>query len=172
MQHEIDELDSDLEEDAWAATQDALPGAKTAKNLLQRNTRLAVRIKCVRFSPDGTQFAAATTEGLILYSNKQESEAYFNPFMIDEEVSIDNIIAKVKSEEYLTALMLALRLNMSEVTQTVYKCIPSESIALIIAHLPEMMLLKLLEFMSEEIEQRRDIHWAMVWLQNILKFHG
>ena len=51
-----------------------------------------------------------------MYSNKQENEAYFNPFMIDEEVSIDNIIAKVKSEEYLTALMLALRLSLSEVT--------------------------------------------------------
>ena len=172
MQHEIDEIDSDLEEDAWAAAQDVLPGAKTAKNLLQRNTRLAVRIKCIKFSPDGTQFAAATTEGLILYSNKQENEAYFNPFMIDEEVTLDNVISKVKSEEYLTALMLALRLNITEVTQTVYKCIPSDNIPLLIAHLPEMMLLKLLEFISEEIEQRRDIHWVMVWLQNILKFHG
>ena len=36
--------------------------------------------------------------------------------MIDEDVTLDNIIAKVKSEEYLTALMLALRLNISEVT--------------------------------------------------------
>jgi len=53
MQHEIDELDSDLEEDAWQ-TKDDLPGAKTAKNMIKRNTKLAVRIKCVKFSPDGT----------------------------------------------------------------------------------------------------------------------
>ena len=97
MQHELDEMDSDLEEDAWATAKDTdLPGAKTPKNLLQRNTRLAVRIKCIKFSPDGTQFAAATTEGLVLYSNKQNSEAFFNPFMIDEQVTLDNIIAKVK----------------------------------------------------------------------------
>ncbi len=69
LQHEIDELDSDLEEDAWQ-TKDDLPGAKTAKNMIKRNVKLAVRIKCIKCSPDGTQFAAATTEGLIIYSNK------------------------------------------------------------------------------------------------------
>jgi hypothetical protein len=37
--------------------------------MIKRNTKLAVRIKCVKFSPDGTQFAAATTEGLVIYSN-------------------------------------------------------------------------------------------------------
>ena len=48
----------------------------------------------------------------------------FNPFEIDENVTIDNIIAKVKSEEFLTALVLSLRLNMPEVIDTVYRCVP------------------------------------------------
>ena len=58
MQHELDQIDSDLDEDVWAtaaaSNQDNLPGAKTAKNLLKRNVKLAVRIKNVSFSPDGT----------------------------------------------------------------------------------------------------------------------
>ena len=58
LQHEIDELDSDLDEDVWATAasqnQEGLPGVKTAKNLLKRNAKLAVRIKNVCFSPDGT----------------------------------------------------------------------------------------------------------------------
>ena len=33
MQHEIDELDSDLEEDAWQI-RDNLPGVKTVKNMV------------------------------------------------------------------------------------------------------------------------------------------
>jgi len=70
MQHEIDELDSDLEEDAWGSTQKDLPGARSAKNMIKRRTKLAVRVKCIKFSPDGTSFAAATTEGLVIYSNK------------------------------------------------------------------------------------------------------
>lgn len=109
MQHEIDELDSDLEEDAWQ-TKDDLPGVKTVKNMIKRNTKLAVRIKDLKFSPDGTTFAAATTEGLIIYSNKLQSHI-FNPVLIDSTVTLDNIIEKVKDENYTTALALALRLN-------------------------------------------------------------
>lgn len=131
MQHELDELDSDLDEDVWATSnrQDSsMPGAKTAKNLLKRNVKLAVRIKSVSFSPDGTQFAAATTEGLVIYSNSQRGNDFFNPYEIDEHVTLDNIIAKVKAEEHLTALVLALRLNISEVTTTVYRCVPLPSV--------------------------------------------
>ena len=64
--------------------------------MIKRNTRLAVRIKCIKFSPDGTQFAAATTEGLIIYSNRLATNQVFNPIMIDESVTLDNIIEKVK----------------------------------------------------------------------------
>jgi hypothetical protein len=46
-----------------------LPGVKTAKNLIKRNTKLAVRIKSLKFSPDATQFVAATTEGLVIFTN-------------------------------------------------------------------------------------------------------
>ena len=39
--------------------------------------------------------AAATTEGLVIYSNQLHTSDYFNPFAIDEEVTLDNIIAVV-----------------------------------------------------------------------------
>jgi len=35
----------------------------------------------------------------------------FNPIEIDETVTIDNIIAHVKSEEYLTALIVRLSVH-------------------------------------------------------------
>ena len=58
LQNELDQIDSDLEEDVWAsaagAKDSSMPGAKTAKNLLKRNVKLAVRIKKICFSPDGT----------------------------------------------------------------------------------------------------------------------
>lgn len=129
-----------------------MPGAKTAKNLLKRNVKLAVRIKSIKFSPDGTQFAAATTEGLIIYSNRPALESYFNPYLIDESVTIDNIISKVKAEEYLTALVLSLRLDDPNVLQTVYKCVPSDSIPLIISNMPEVLLVRLLNFLAHQIE--------------------
>ena len=65
-----------------------------------------------------------------------------------------------------------MRLNLAEVTQTVYKCIPVSSVPLIIAHMPEMLLLKLLQFLATEVENGREVHWVMIWLEAVLKYHG
>ena len=35
-----------------------------------------------------------------------------------------------------------------------------------------MLLLKLMQFLAVDIENGREIHWAMVWLESILKYHG
>jgi hypothetical protein len=45
----------------------------------------------VKFAPDGTSFACATTEGLLIYSLRPND--VFNPVEIDETVTLDNIIA-------------------------------------------------------------------------------
>ena len=57
-----DEEDSALEED--------LPGPKGKADVGKRITRPAIRVSSVKFSPDGTSFAACTTEGLMIYSLK------------------------------------------------------------------------------------------------------
>ncbi len=98
--HELD-IDSDLEEDVWEVKEQAdanLPGSKLKNNAqaVKRKTKLAIRVKCVKFSPDGTSFACATTEGLIMYSLQQDM--VFNPIDIDENVTMDNIISMVKEE--------------------------------------------------------------------------
>ena len=99
-----------MEEDAWNIRNAAdanIPGAKKPNNaqLIKRNTKLAIRVKNVQFSPDGTSFACATTEGLLLYSLKPED--VFNPVEIDETVTIENIIEQVKEENYLNALLVS-----------------------------------------------------------------
>jgi len=110
VDHELD-IESDLEEDAWQVRNNKadtnMPGAKKPNNaqVIKRQTKLAIRIKAIRFSPDGTQFAAATTEGLIIYSLKNDINL-FNPLEIDETVTIDNIITNVKNQQYLTALIV------------------------------------------------------------------
>ena len=120
-----------------------MPGAKKPNNAqaIKRQTKLAIRIKKVLFSPDGTQFACATTEGLVVYSLRNDN-AVFNPVDIDENVTLDNIISGIKKEEYLTALLMSLKINELEVIEKVYKCIPIENVALISAHFPSNYLFK------------------------------
>lgn len=134
VDHELD-IDSDLEEDAWEVRNQAdqnMPGARKPNNvnIVKRKTRLAVRVKKIQFSPDGTCFAVVTTEGLLIYSLAQGllDRGNFNPFEIDESVTIDNIIAHIKEENHLNALILSLRLNEAEVISKVFKCIPIASV--------------------------------------------
>ena len=50
---------------------DGMNPAKTARGVLRRServTKLAIRASCVRFAPDGRSWAAASTEGLVIYS--------------------------------------------------------------------------------------------------------
>jgi len=175
--HELD-IDSDLEEDAWEvrnAADQSMPGSKKPNNaqVVKRNTKLAIRVKQIQFSPDGTQFACATTEGVIIYSLASgllESHN-FNPYEIDETVTIDNIIGHIKEENYLSALIMALRLNEPEVIDKVFKCIPITSVQLIASHFPSNYLFRFLEFLQKEIEHSRDIQWNMTWLKELLRFN-
>mmetsp|Transcript_3379 Transcript_3379/g.5678 ORF Transcript_3379/g.5678 Transcript_3379/m.5678 type:complete len:393 (-) Transcript_3379:434-1612(-) len=144
--HEID-ADSEIEEDAWQVRNEAdqqMPGAKKAANsqVIKRRTQLAIRVKQVQFSPDGTQFACASTEGLLIYSLKNDllQRKAFNPIDLDENVTLDNIIDNVKKDNYLTALVMALQMGEAEVIEKVYKCIPMESIDLICSLFPSNYL--------------------------------
>ena len=58
---------------------------------MKRSTKLAIKVKKVLFSPDGTSFACATTEGLVVYSLR-DNNTVFNPVDIDENITLDNII--------------------------------------------------------------------------------
>jgi len=108
-----------------------------------------VRVKQVVFSPAGTQFACATTEGLVVYSlaSSLVENQTFNPYQIDETVTLDSIIANLKEENYSTALILSLRMNEPEVIKQVFKCIPIESVKLICAHFPSNFVFRFLEFL-------------------------
>ena len=129
----------------------SMPGAKKPNNVqvVKRKTKLAVRVKQIVFSPDGTQFACATTEGLLIYSLAQTllNQTTFNPYDIDENVTIDGIINHLKQDSYLSALIMSLKLNEEELIEKVYGCIPIESAPLISANFPTNYLFRFLEFL-------------------------
>ena len=84
---------------------------------------------------------------------------------------MDNIIENLKSENYLSALIMALKLNEAEVIDKVFKCIPIKSISLISANFPSNYLYQFLEFLQREIDMAKDIEWNMTWLKELLKYN-
>ena len=168
------EIDSDLSEDAYELRNKAdltLPGAKRQNNatIIKRNTKLAIRIKMCKFSSDGSQFACATTEGLVIYSLAKD--LCFAPFELSEEVTIDNIVAQIKAENYLTALLLALRMNDAHVLDSVFKCVPIQSAELICSQIPENYIIRVLDLLLVQTEARGNLEWTQVWLRQILRYH-
>jgi hypothetical protein len=69
-------------------------------------------------------FAAATTEGLLIYS--LDRSVVFDPFNLDVDVTPEGIRERLDQQDLLTALLLALRLNEDKLTQEVVESIPYE----------------------------------------------
>ena len=74
---------------------------------------------CVRV---GRSFAATTTEGLLVYSLDQS--VTFDPFELDVSVTPDRVRQAVADREYLTAVMLAFRLNERELIRHAVEHVP------------------------------------------------
>ena len=95
----------------------------------------------------------------------------FNPVELDETVTIDNVIANIKSENFLIAMIMALKLNEPEVVDKVYKCVPLSSASLISSNFPANYLFRFLDFLQKQIEHGKDIQWNIFWLKEILKYN-
>lgn len=99
---EIDDEDFSDVEDRKDMT---LPGAKKV-DLTKRNKKIAVQVKKVLFSQNGKYWAAATPEGLHVYS--QQNQNIFTPFELDESINTELIEKECKHKNYFNALIMAL----------------------------------------------------------------
>lgn len=73
----------------------------------------------------GRAWAAATTEGLMIYS--LDSSMVFDPFDLDIEVTPNSTRKALAKGEYSTALILSFKLNEMKLKQEVLEHIPLSS---------------------------------------------
>lgn len=149
----------------------SLPGAsRGAGDMSIRRYRQEARTKCVQFSPTGRAWAAASTEGLLIYS-LDESVA-FDPFDLSIDLTPQTILDVLADREYLKALVMAFRLNEKVLTQKVYESIPKSDIRLISRQLPTMYIPLLLRFIAEHLERSPHLEFDLVWIYTLLMAHG
>jgi len=99
----------------------ALPGVKTG-DMASRTYKPEVRVTCIRYSPTGRSWGATTTEGLLLYS--QDENSGFDPIGDVAGVTPATIRTDVANRHYDHALMCALRLNTDEMKRFVVESTP------------------------------------------------
>lgn len=100
-----------------------LPGVQKG-DMAARNFKPEVNVFCVRFSPTAQSWAAATTEGLLIYS--LDRGIVFDPLNLSLEVTpkAARDCLDQQKQQYSTALLMALKLNEVNLIEEIIEQIP------------------------------------------------
>ncbi|KAH6626884.1 WD40-repeat-containing domain protein [Chaetomium sp. MPI-SDFR-AT-0129] len=148
----------------------SLPGSKRGDPSARRKTP-EVRVTGVAFSPSGTSFCAASTEGLLIYS--LDSTVQFDPFDLNMEITPASTLAVLERErDYLKALVMAFRLNEAGLIQRVFQAIPYTDIGLVVEHFPTVYVARLLRYVAAQTEQSPHVEFCLLWIKALVDQHG
>jgi periodic tryptophan protein 2 len=168
----IDLIDRDGENSDYEDRVDnSLPGSQRG-DPSARNVRAEVRVNSIQFSPTSSAFAAASTEGLLIYSI--DESVIFDPFDLDVDVTPEATIEMLNEKEYLTAFVMAFRLNEQYLIHKVYEQIPIKDLQLITSSLPVVYVNKALTFIGELLNKQQSQHFEfnLMWIKYLITNHG
>lgn len=146
-----------------------LPGASRG-DLSKRRYKQEARTKAVRFSPTGRSWAAASTEGLLIYS--LDDLLAFDPFDLAIDVTPQSLLATLADREYLLALIISFRLNEKPLILKAYESVPPTDIRLLAQQLPKVYVPKLLRFIAGHVEASPHVEFDLLWVGALLRAHG
>ena len=146
-----------------------LPGA-TRGDLSVRRTRPEVRVLAVAFSPTGSAFCAASTEGVLVYS--LDNAIQFDPFDLDLNITPVSTLQAIKEKDFLLALIMAFRLNELLLIRRIYEAIPATDVTLLVKELPVVYLGRLLRFVAQRTEESPHLEFNLRWIEALLHAHG
>ncbi|KAK3411024.1 hypothetical protein EUGRSUZ_J03040 [Eucalyptus grandis] len=164
----IDDDDTDTEEGVDKQTRGKLgydlPGS------MPNRGRPIIRTKCLRIAPTGRSFAAATTEGVLVYST--DETFIFDPTDLDIDVTPEAIDAALSEGLIKRALILSLRLNEdSLIKKCVFAASPADIPALA-SSIPSRYLQRLIDAFAGLLENCPHLEFILRWCQEICKAHG
>jgi periodic tryptophan protein 2 len=148
----------------------SLPGAKRGDPAARKKMPL-VRVTGIGFSPTGTAFCAASTEGLLIYS--LDNTLQFDPFDLNMEITPASTLAVLETEkDYLKALVMGFRLNEAGLIKRIFQAVPPSDVPLVVADMPIVYVSRLLRFVAAETEASPHIEFCLVWIKALLDKHG
>ena len=126
----LDGYGSDDDQRAAAAAGDkkALPGVKRG-DATKRSTPPEIRTRCVRFSPTGRAWSAATTDGLAVFS--LDETLAFDPHELDMEATPANVARLAKEGQFSRALLVSLHLNENDLIERALLAVPHDTVPLV-----------------------------------------
>ncbi|KAI1079307.1 WD40-repeat-containing domain protein [Whalleya microplaca] len=163
--------DEDDHSDREARRDKSLPGSKRGGDPSARKRLPEVKVTSVGFSPSGTSFCAASTEGLLVYS--VDSDLQFDPFDLNMEITPASTLAVLETEkDYLKALVMAFRLNEAGLITRVFQSVPYTDISLVVEHFPTVYVARLLRFVAAQTEESPHFEFCLLWIKALVDKHG
>lgn len=150
----------------------SLPGSHRGDPSV-RNLRPQIRVTSLEFSPSSSAFAAASTEGLLIYST--DNTVVFDPFDLDIDVTPAGVHECLHEKQYTHALVMAFRLNEQYLLDKVVERIPPKDIQLVVGDLPEIYVNRLLKYLGEKLNRADGSHhieFSLIWVKETFNRHG
>lgn len=138
-----------------------------------RNLRPQIRVTSLQFSPSSSAFAAASTEGLLIYST--DSTVVFDPFDLDVNVTPEGVGECLGEKEWTHALVMAFRLNEQFLVDRVVETIPPTDISLVCGDLPQVYVNRLLQYLGEKLNRvdgSHHVEFSLLWVKETFSRHG
>ncbi|TQV92053.1 hypothetical protein V2A60_004358 [Cordyceps javanica] len=163
--------DEEISDREAARAAEGLPGSKRGGDPSARKRFPEVRVSGIAFSPAGTSFCAASTEGLLIYS--LDTTVQFDPFDLNMEITPASTLAVLENErDYLKALVMAFRLNEGALVRRVFQAVPPGDVGLAVAGLPVVYVPRLLRFVAAQTEESPHMEFCLLWIKALVDKHG
>ncbi|XP_010250001.1 PREDICTED: periodic tryptophan protein 2 homolog [Nelumbo nucifera] len=164
----IDDENSDVEEGIDQQTRAKLgydlPGS------MPNRGRTVIRTKCLRIAPTGRCWAAATTEGVLVYSI--DESFVFDPTDLDIDVTPEAVDEALNEDQPARALLLSLRLNEDALIKKCILSVNPVDILAVVSSIPFRYLQRLIEAIADHMENSRHLELILKWWQELCKAHG
>ena len=132
--------------------------------------RLAVKGNCICLSPAGDTWAAASTEGVLIYT--RDESLLFDPFDLDEDVTPAAVSVALGKKEYAKALLMSIHLKDVKIFNNVIENIPIKDIDLVTSKIPPARLHWMMQSLSECMSKSAHFEFYVTWCESVLLTHG
>ena len=165
----LEDLHDDEDDIGLGKVDSSMPGARRGKGG-KRQTAPEIRCKSVRFSPTGQSWCAATTEGMVVYSIRDD--AAFAPYELTEEITPLTVERLLVKNEYGKAVLVALHLSERDVLVRSLLSVPIANVPDVAKTIPVMFVHDVVECLASMLLRTTHLEFVLTWCLNVFRVHG
>lgn len=147
----------------------SLPGVRKG-DLSERQAMPVVAVYQIVFSPTMRSFAAATTEGILIYS--LDVTRHFDPYKLVIDVTPQSVRKSLNNRDFTTAIVQSVQLNEAKLFKEVLEKTPLDEMDSLIVNLELDYVKRVLDFISQSISDTKHIEYYLQWIKRLLYRHG